>query len=194
VANGVSWDASALPRPALPTGDDVPYVRADVISDFGPVLVRLAGIATGPPTPPYAWLAETEPAPTAAVPLLLGAKGPWRLHVDLARTPDVFTLVGAAEGCRRLAAAYARQLHASGVDVAVIGDALGVDIFDGCRSLVSWPEPDEVAAESCVIIGAGLPEGAERRGFEAAILGRCVPMLIGQVPDGRWSVQVGPGD
>ncbi|BCB86516.1 hypothetical protein Psuf_038290 [Phytohabitans suffuscus] len=174
----------------------MPYVRADVTSEVGPILVRLAGTATGPTTPPYAWLAETEPAPSATVPLVLGSKGPWRLHVDLSRTPDVFTLVGAEEDCRRLAATYARQLSAGGVDVAVVGDALGAGIVDGCRRLESFPEPDDLPADPCVIISAGLPEGtgAEVRGLVTATRGRCVPMLIGQVADGRWSAQVGPGD
>ncbi|BCB74991.1 hypothetical protein GCM10022251_75560 [Phytohabitans flavus] len=195
-AAGVPWDTSDLPRPALPADDDVPYVRADMVSEVGPILVRLAGVATGPTTPPYAWLAQTELAPAASVPLVLGGKGPWRFHVDLGRTPDVFTLVGAAEDCRRLAAGYARQLHAGGVAVAVVGDALGPELFDGCQSLAAIPEPDALPADPCVVITAGLAEGAgaEMRGLVAATRGRCVPMVIGQVADSRWSAQIGLDD
>jgi hypothetical protein len=193
VRGGGPSDASTLPRPALSVDGDVPYVRGDVLSEVGPILVRLAGVATGPETPAYAWLADTEPAPAAAVPLVLGRKGPWRLHVDLGRTPDVFTLVGAPEDCRRLAAAFARQLHAGGIGVAVVGDALGAETFDGCRSLTGFPEPGDEPPDPYVVITAGLPEGAGAgvRGLAAATGGRCVPVVIGPVPDGRWSVQVG---
>ena len=196
VRGGGSSDATTLPRPALPVDGDVPYVQADVLSEVGPILVRLAGVVTGPETPAYAWLADTEPAPAAAVPLVLGRKGPWRLHVDLGRTPDVFTVVGAPEDCRRLAAAFARQLHAGGIGVAVVGDTLGAETFEGCRSLTGFPEQGDEPPDPYVVITAGLPEGAGAgvRGLAAATGGRCVPVVIGPVPDGRWSVQVGVED
>jgi hypothetical protein len=189
-------DGAILPRPELPAEGDMPYVRADVRSGSGPVLVRLAGVRTGPETPAYAWLADTESAPEATVPLVLGRKGPWRLHVDLGRTPDVFTLVGDPEDCRQLAAAYARQLFADGIGVAVVGDALGDEIFDDCLSLAEMPEPGDEADDPFVVITAGLPAGERDsvRDFVAATRGRCVPMLIGEVPDGRWSAQVRPED
>ncbi|MEO3930442.1 hypothetical protein ABGB07_42325 [Micromonosporaceae bacterium B7E4] len=196
VGGGGRMDIPVRPRPALPVDGDVPYVQANVRTEVGAILVRLAGVTTGPATPAYAWLADDEPAPAAAVPLVLGRDGPWRLHVDLGRTPDVFTLVGAVEDCRRLAAAYARQLHAGGIRVAVVGDALGADAFDGCRSLTGLPEPGDESPDPFVVIIAGLPEGAGAgvRGLAAATGGRCVPVVIGPVPDGRWSAQVRAGE
>jgi hypothetical protein len=186
-------DDAILPRPALPGDGDIPYVRAEVLTEVGPILVRLAGVTSGPATPAYAWLAETEPAPAATVPLVLGRKGPWRLHVDIGRTPDVLTLVGATEDCRRLAAVFAEQLFADGIGVAVIGDALGTGAFDGCRRLTEFPQPGDEPPDPYVVITAGLPEaaGVDVRGLAAATAGRCVPVVIGQVSDSRWSAQVG---
>ncbi|RIW51337.1 hypothetical protein D3H59_00195 [Micromonospora endophytica] len=177
-------DGPVPPRPALPVDGDVPYVRADVHTEVGPTLVRLAGVTTGPTTPAYAWLADDESAPAAAVPLVLGRKGPWRLQVDLGRAPDVFTLVGTMAECRRLAAAYARQLHADGIEVTVVGDALGAESVAGSRSLARLPEPDD-GDEPYVVITAA---GAGIR--ELAADSRCVPMVIGPVANSRWSVQL----
>ncbi|MEV6693472.1 hypothetical protein AB0M35_18570 [Micromonospora sp. NPDC051196] len=189
-------DETGPPRPALPVDGEVPYVRTELSTDLGPILVRLVGVTTGPTTAAYAWLADHEPTPTAAVPLVLGRRGPWRLQIDLGRAPDVFTLVGAVDECRRLAAAYARQLHEAGVVVAVVGDALGVESLDGCRRLTSWPAPDDFGSEPYIVIITGLPAdaGAGMRGLAAGSGGRCVPLVIGPVPYGRWSAQLGGGD
>ncbi|MBX7265047.1 hypothetical protein KIF24_02560 [Micromonospora sp. Llam7] len=169
----------------------MPYVRAEVRTGAGPVLVRLIGVTTGPSTPAYSWLADDEPAPAAAVPLVLGRRGGWRLQVDLGRAPDVFTLVGDLDECRRLAAEYARQLHAGGIGVGVVGDALGGETIDGCRRLTGLPEPGEMNSDRYVVITAGLPQGTGIRGLAAATGGRCIPVVIGPVPDGRWSAQLG---
>ncbi|GIJ25008.1 hypothetical protein Vqi01_01700 [Micromonospora qiuiae] len=182
-----------LPRPVLPADNDVPYVRTEVRTEAGPVMVRLIGVTTGPTTPAYAWLADDELGPPAAVPLVLGRKGPWRLQVDLGRAPDVFTLVGAVDECRRVAAAYARQLYAEGVAVGVVGDALGAETFEGCRSLAGLPTPDEMDSDRCVVITTGLPQGAGMGGRASATGGRCIPFVIGPVPEGRWSAQLGVG-
>lgn len=184
-------DQAARTRPPLPADGDVPYVQANVLTDVGPILVRLVGVTTGPTTPAYAWLADDEPAPSAAVPLVLGYDGPWQLHIDLGRTPDVFTLVGAMEDCRRLAAAYARQLHARGITVAVAGNALGVETFDGCRSLSELSESgDEPRDPFVVIVAPSEDAGSNVRGLIDATGGRGVPMVIGPVPASRWSAQL----
>lgn len=186
------------PRPAVPAAGEVPYLRTDLLSEEGPVHVRLVGMASRRKMPAYAWLAETEPAPPATVPLVLGSRGPWRLHVDLGQAPDVLTLVGALDACQRLAAALARRLHADGVGVAVVGDALGAVDLDGYRTLTVLPDLPAAGEElpaPCVIFIAGLPAGAADvvRGLAAATGGRCVPVVVGPVPGGRWSVQVGTG-
>ncbi|MBQ1049921.1 hypothetical protein KBX50_15790 [Micromonospora sp. C51] len=192
-ADGGAADRVDLPRPTLPVDGDVPYVRTEVRTEVGSVMVRLIGVTTGPSTPAYVWLADGEPAPEAAVPLVLGRRGSWRLQVDLGRAPDVFTLVGDLDECRRLAAAYARQLRTGGIGVGVVGDALGAESVDGCRRLDGLPEPGDLDSDRYVVIIAGLPNGAGIRGLAAATGGRCVPVVIGPVPDGRWSAQLGAG-
>ena len=186
-------------RPAAPAVGEVPYLRTDLLSEEGPVHVRLVGMATRREAPAYAWLGETEAAPAATVPLVLGSRGPWRLHVDLGQAPDVLTLVGALDACQRLAAALARRLHSDGVGVAVVGDALGAGTLDGYQTFTGLPDPPvpgEQLPDPCVIFTAGLPAGAADgvRGLAAATAGRCVPVLVGPVPAGRWSVQMGTED
>ncbi|RIV40216.1 hypothetical protein [Micromonospora radicis] len=189
-ADGERPQAVDLPRPALPVDGDVPYVRADVRTEAGPAVVRLVGVTTGP-APAYAWLADDEPAPEAGVPLVLGRKGQWRLQVDLGRAPDVFTLVGTVAECQLLAAAYARQLRAGGIDVAVLDDALGSENVDGCRRLTALPTADQPATGPYVLIIGGMPDGTGAGIRAVAAATGCVPMVIGPVPDGRWSAQLG---
>ncbi|MEU7926711.1 hypothetical protein [Micromonospora sp. NPDC049107] len=185
-------------RPAALAPGEVPYLRADLLSEEGPVHVRLVGAAKRRETPAYAWLGETEPAPPATVPLVLGRQGPWRLHVDLGQVPDVLTVVGALDVCQRLATALARRLHSEGVRVAVVGEALGaVDLngYETLPGLPSPPPPGEGPPDPCVIFVAGLPAGAadDMRGLAAATGGRYVPVVVGPIPGGRWSVRVGDG-
>ncbi|WP_229403246.1 hypothetical protein [Micromonospora okii] len=184
-----------VPRPPLPTADAAPYLAADLDTEAGPARVRLVGVAAGRGAPPYAWLGPGEPAPPAVLPLVLGRSGPWRLHVDLARVPDVLTLVGPAAVCGRTAAFFARRLSAAGVGVAVVGEALGAEPPDGCRRLPGLPEPPgpgEAPLEPSVVFTAGLSTAAMAgaRGLAAATGGRCVPVVLGPVPAGRWSLQL----
>ncbi|WP_433119134.1 hypothetical protein [Micromonospora sp. CA-246542] len=183
-------------RPAALALGEVPCLRTDLLSAVGPVRVRLIGMANRGETPAYAWLAETEPTPPSTVPLVLGSRGTWRLHVDLGQTPDVLTLVGALDACQRLAAALARRLHAGRVGVAVIGEALGTLDLEGYQTLTALPEPPaagEQLPDPCVIFLAGLPSGGADglRGLVAATGGRCIPVVVGPVPHSRWSIQVG---
>ncbi|MGC4888315.1 hypothetical protein [Micromonospora sp. DT227] len=180
-----------VPRPPLPAADEAPYLTADLETDVGPARVRLVGVAAGRGVPPYAWLGPGETAPPAVLPLVLGRRGPWRLHVDLARVPDVFTLVGPAAVCGRAAATLAGRLSAAGVGVAVVGEALGAEPPDGYHRLAGLPEPprpgEDLPAPSVVFTAGPSPAGA--RGLAAATDGRCVPVVLGPVPAGRWSLQ-----
>lgn len=182
---------SDVPRPPLPAADEAPYLTADLETDIGPARVRLVGVAAGRGVPPYAWLGPGETAPPAVLPLVLGRRGPWRLHVDLARVPDVFTLVGPAAVCGRAAATLAGRLSDAGVGVAVVGEALGAELPDGYRRLAGLPEPprpgEDLPAPSVVFTAGPSPAGA--RGLAAATDGRCVPVVLGPVPAGRWSLQ-----
>src|SRR5262249_20125015 len=117
------------PRPAPPA--DPLCLREDLDTDAEPVTVRLVGVAAGPDTAAVAWLADDEEPPPATVPLVLGRKGRWRLFVDLARTPDVVTIVGSDRDCRRRAAGFARQLRGTGLGVVVVDGALGDEVVPG---------------------------------------------------------------
>ncbi|MGC4747922.1 hypothetical protein ACLQ28_20035 [Micromonospora sp. DT201] len=183
------------PRPALPGADDrAPDVSETLLTEDGPVNVRLSGVTPGHGVPAYAWLAEGEEPPPATAPLVLGHRDGWRLHVDLARTPDVLTIVGPDGDCRRRAAAYARQLRGAGLGVTLIGDALGHETVPGARRLERFPElpaPDEPRPEPYVVFCAGLPEPAAIvRQLARATQGRAVPVILGSVPAGRWSIRL----
>ncbi|MFY1622396.1 hypothetical protein ACN268_04255 [Micromonospora sp. WMMD735] len=202
VASVGTADASAgvdLPRPVVPTGNEVPYLSTELETELGPIRVRLVGVAAGRGAPAYAWLGPDETAPPATLPLVLGHRGPWRLHVDLGRAPDVLTLVGDTDDCRRTAALFAGRLRAGGIGVATVGDVLGGQAPPGCRSLPGLPAataPDADPPAPYVVFTPGLA-GAELAGARRLATdtgGRCVPVVIGPVPAGRWSVQVSPVD
>ncbi len=201
-ASAGSGGASAevdLPRPAVPAGNEVPYLSTELETGLGPIRVRLVGVAAGRGAPAYAWLGPDETAPPATLPLVLGHRGPWRLHVDLGRAPDVLTLVGDTDDCRRTAALFAGRLRAGGIGVATVGDVLGGQAPQGCRSLPGLPAasaPDVDPPAPYVVFTPGLA-GAELAGARRLATdtgGRCVPVVIGPVPAGRWSVQVSPVD
>ncbi|MBW4700832.1 hypothetical protein [Micromonospora sp. RL09-050-HVF-A] len=184
-----------LPRPTVPGGNEVPYLSTELETELGPIQVRLVGVAAGRGAPPYAWLGPDEAAPPATLPLVLGHRGPWRLHVDLGRAPDVLTLVGGTDDCRDTAALFARRLRSAGIGVATVGGVLGAQAPEGCRplpGLPAAPAPDVDPAPPYVVFTPGLAgaelAGARRLATESG--GRCVPVVIGPVPAGRWSVQV----
>ncbi|WP_157517516.1 hypothetical protein [Micromonospora rifamycinica] len=189
----------ALPRPAVPSGNDVPYLHTELETGLGVIRVRLVGVAAGRGAPAYAWLGPDEAAPPASLPLVLGRRGPWRLHVDLGRAPDVLTLVGDTDDCRHTAALFAGQLRAAGIGVATVGGVLGGQAPEGCRSLPGLPAAAAPGADPpppYVVFTPGLAAtelaGARRLATDTG--GRCVPVVIGPVPAGRWSVQVGSAD
>ncbi|MFJ8688727.1 hypothetical protein [Micromonospora wenchangensis] len=188
-----------LPRPAVPTGNEVPYLSTELETELGPIRVRLVGVAAGRGAPAYAWLGPDEAAPPATLPLVLGHRGPWRLHVDLGRAPDVLTLVGDTDDCRRTAVLFARRLRAGGIGVATVGDVFGGHAPEGCRTLpglpaASAPDVDPPAPYAVFTTGLAGVELAGARRLATDTGGRCVPVVIGPVPAGRWSVQVSPVD
>lgn len=189
-------------RPPLPGDDRPPALRETLVTPDGALHVRLIGAAVRSGTSPFAWLADGETAPPALLPLVLGHRGPWRLHIDLSRVPDVLTVVGTEPDCRRHAAKFARQLAGAGIEVAFVGDALGDAPLLGATRLDRFPEPPGrvgtplgTGPRPTVVVAAG-PLGdaaAAVRSLAAATAGRVVPIIIGEVPAGRWSVQVPAG-
>jgi hypothetical protein len=124
------------------------------------------------------------------------------LCIDLAHTPDVLTVTGPPEACRRQALALARQARDAGMGVTVVDEAIGRDEAPaGCRWTASFPEPEEVLdprreGGPHLVISRGL-RGAKLRSARRLMARTdrlAVPVVIGEVLRARWSVEVTPGD
>ncbi|WP_157756593.1 hypothetical protein [Plantactinospora sp. KBS50] len=184
--------AAPGPRPPLPDDPDAAELCTELDTDAGPVTVRLLGIAAGRGAPAFTWLADGEPAPPVTLPLVLGSRSGWRLLVDLARTPDVVTIVGPERDCRRQAAGLARQLRAAGLGVAVVDGTLD-ETVPGSRPLDRFPDLPAAGAERPephVVFCAG-PPGPAARHLATVTQGHAVPIIVGATPAGRWSIRPG---
>jgi hypothetical protein len=82
---------------------------------------------------------------------------------------------------------------ASGVEVAVLGDALGPGAPAGCRRVAALPEPGAPGGAWTGVLFCAEPPAPDRRAAVRlrAGTGQPVPVLLGAVPRARWSVQVG---
>ncbi|MEO3816720.1 hypothetical protein [Plantactinospora sp. B24E8] len=209
--HGAAGPAAVVPAPRgpAPEGGPASTARPAVDTSSGRVLVdlqplagdlpnrlnvRLLGVNSEGAGAPYAWLGN-EPLPAATMPVVLGRQDGWRFFVDLGAAPDVFTVSGTPSAARRVALALAEQLHVAGVAVTVVGDALGAEVPAGYRRLATFPLDDhDIAslAEPGVLISGGLrgAELAAARGLATRTRHRVVPLLVGEVLRGRWSVRV----
>ncbi|GAB7052392.1 hypothetical protein [Catenuloplanes indicus] len=184
------------PRPPLPGPDDRdPVLRETVLADEGPAGVHLAGVATGRDTPPYGWLAEDDVPLSGAVPLVLGRRNDWWLHVDLSRTPDCVALVGAAGAVRRQAEVFARRLHTSGVGVYAVGPLLGEESVPGLVILDRLPDPPAPgvplpAPRVVFCTGADVTGAPAARTLASATAGRIIPILLGPGESAAWTIRV----
>jgi hypothetical protein len=202
-------DPTAAPPPVVPAGP-APAVGAEppglergrVRVDLQPLAgnepdrldVRLLGSGLDEPSPTYAWLGDGSP-PEAALPVILGRLDQWRLFVDLAGTPDVFTISGPLAAARRQASLIAEQLVAAGRSVTIVGDVIGADGPAGARRVSSFPPPGtelESRTVPGVIISGGLrgEELVAARGLVLRSNRNVVPVLVGDVLRARWSVLV----
>ncbi|MEU4339279.1 hypothetical protein AB0F59_32300 [Micromonospora lupini] len=157
--------------------------------------LRLMAPEVTDPNVPYGWFAS-ETAPAALMPVVLGRLDNWRFYLDLAATPDLFTITGPSAAVRRQARSVARQLADAGVSVTIIGDVLGPEVPTGYRQLAAFPELASFGPTSGPeVVISGPVRGAEltaARGLVARTQSRVVPVLIGEVLRARWSVQVSP--
>jgi hypothetical protein len=184
----------------VPRAGGLDGLRATVRNGDDRLAVRLIGIEGTPPA--YTWLTSSGSPPAAGLRLVLGHSERGALCVDLARTPDVFTITGPLEACRRQALALAGQARGAGMDVLVVGDAIGRDEAPpGCRWSASFPEPEETAdprpaGGSSLVISLGLRGGELRsaRQLMARTDRLAVPILIGEVLRARWSIEVTPNN
>jgi hypothetical protein len=188
------------PGGLVPPAGGLDGLRATVRNGDDRLAVRLTGVEATPLA--HAWLTSSDSPPGAGLRLVLGHSERGALCVDLAHTPDVFTITGPLEACRRLALALAGQARGAGMDVMVVGDAIGrEDAPPGCRWAASFPEPEEMldpgrVGGSSLVISLGL-RGAELRSARRLMARTdrlAVPILIGEVLRARWSVEVTPND
>jgi hypothetical protein len=172
------------PRPPI-RGNEL---RTEVDSAAGRLVVRLTGPPASGVTQPYTWLVAREQPSAMALPVEIGQSDGWRLWIDLAGTPDVFTLTSAPQ-----AQAIGDQLSAQGHVVAVVGQALGPDVPQSWVSLPAFPtNPADLPAGTGVVISTGL-RGAElafARHVAVHSGRRFVPIVVGQVLRARWSATI----
>lgn len=141
---------------------------------------------------PYGWRDRTQAPPVAILPVLLGENDGRRLFLDLGRCPDVLTVVGAAPDAEAYALRLIWQVLDGGHEVAVLGDDLFRDILpDGCRRLRVLADAYDLKAPGIVVSGrlAGKDVAAARLSRAS---GGPIPMLVGEVPRARWSLQIAP--
>ncbi len=141
----------------------------------------------------WSWLQPGETPPPAALPILLGGSAGMRLHVDLAATPDVVTIIGSPAACCRLVLAYADQLRAAGAEVVLVGGALAgtAPLADPTIATVAELLDDPFPGRGVIIcdrlVGAELMAARE---LLTQTDGQLVPVIIGPVLPSRWSVRV----
>src|SRR6266536_1490079 len=170
----------------------MPECRAEVSGSAGTVRVRLIGVRPGDAAG-WGWCEPGLPPQPAVLPVVLGEHAGRRLWVDLARAPDVLSVAGSAEGCRRAARELIGQLLTAGYEVTVVGDALGRPAPAGCRELASLPSTPDPAGDPelpGVVVCAGGDAPAAVRPILARPDRLTVPIVLGEVPAARWSLTV----
>ncbi len=186
-----------LPRAPLPVGSPrtpKPVVRglqAQLRHGGQRLEVRLIGNRRSPTG--WTWLQPGERPPPAPLAVLLGGSANMRLHVDLAATPDIVTIIGSLGACHRLVLAYALQLRAAGAKVVLVGGALAGTAPTAdptvatVAELLDDPIPDNAVVICDPLAGAELVAARE---LLTRTDGRLVPVIIGSVLRSRWSVRI----
>ncbi|WP_410813449.1 hypothetical protein [Micromonospora sp. 067-2] len=169
-----------------------PPLVTELDADGTPTTVRLVGARPARWGSAYGWLEESWRPPPSSIPVVLGEHDGRRLWVDLAAVPDVLTLGGDEDACRRLGVRLLDQLGPT-VDVVVVADALGAGLLpQRCRRLGSVEElaglePAALRVVFCPGAAAGVL-WRERRSL-AGSGQRTVPVVVGEAPPARWSVR-----
>ncbi|BCB74987.1 hypothetical protein Pflav_013970 [Phytohabitans flavus] len=121
------------------------------------------------------------------MPVVLGERGGQRLVADLARCPDVLTVLGAKPHRVRYVLRLARQVLAIGCQVTILGDVFGGSVPAGCRRAAEMSDVDHSAAPGIVVCGP-LSRAAGSAALRLRASGGPVPVVLGDVPASRWSV------
>ncbi|MET7394090.1 hypothetical protein ABZS66_11400 [Dactylosporangium sp. NPDC005572] len=167
-------------------------LRAELDDGIDRIVIHLRGARGDRGTPAYAWLDEGHRLAGATMPVVLGIAGR-RLWADLARTPDVLTISGPLDACRRQALSIAEQLHGVGRAVIVVGDVISGNLPLGWHRIDRFPSVDATEpTQPTVVISGGLRGTALRaaRQMVARSGGSMVPLLIGDVLRASWSIIV----
>ncbi|MEV6598521.1 hypothetical protein AB0M36_16835 [Actinoplanes sp. NPDC051346] len=192
VAAVATVPAAVDARQAGMPGEAIPELLVTrVTCEQDELSVSLLGARGEADEPAFVWCGTDEPTPDGPAFVLLGDHGGRRLYVDLTRTPDVLTVTGETENCRRVARRLAERVATAGADVLVLSGALGDQPPSGARALDEIPaEPPEPANRFGVVFCAGPGATASARRLATANPGRLLPILLGEVPRARWSVGV----
>jgi hypothetical protein len=160
------------------------------------VAVRLAGARTQT-TRPYAWVPVGEPGLERPGNIAIGVRGAAKLFIDLAVSPDVITMTGAASRLPRLVDSIARQLVHAGVAVTVVGDAVGATTPAGARVVSSYEElnGERPQAPLEVVFGtiARTQDLPHVRRLVSPANPRTVVVIVGQARRARWSIDIQSG-
>ncbi|MFC0527157.1 hypothetical protein [Phytohabitans kaempferiae] len=177
-------------RPEQPEPAGQQELTADVWAEGLSVTVSLNGVRGRGSEPPFAWRRAGQALPDAALPLLVGERDGRRLFVDLARCPDVLTVVERATDGQPYAHRLVRQVLAAGNEVTVVGDILGGTLPAGCTraGALSEVEPSRTPG---VVLCARLDPGDGQVVHQLRLAGAQVPVILGGVTPSRWCVRVG---
>ncbi|WP_432990733.1 LysM peptidoglycan-binding domain-containing protein [Dactylosporangium sp. CA-233914] len=180
--------AASLPEPrdAGNPHELVAELRADGLA----LEVSLNGVRGDEPGPPFGWRGAGQAPPLATLPVVLGEQQAGRrLFADLARCPDVLTVLGAGPDCQRYALQLIRQVIGMGNEVTVLGDLFGVALPAGCRRIAAMSDMEASAAPGIVVCGR-LTGSALQAARQLRVSGGTVPIVLGEVAPSRWWVRV----
>jgi hypothetical protein len=136
---------------------------------------------------------DAGPPRTGGAVVRLGGAGPDALWVDLAASPDVVTITGAAGGVRRQSEEIARQLARAGVRTVAVGDVAGVTdlvsrTVSSLRELTNGSDPAQLLVVFVDTLAAG--DVTVLRKLVSRRRPRVVAVAAGSGPRSRWSIDV----
>ncbi|MEU0152211.1 hypothetical protein [Micromonospora fulviviridis] len=190
-ASGLGIDSDR--RVAETPADDLLDVPLTAASGLDRATVRLAGVRLPRATPPWLWLDVDAAGPPAPTYIAVGALDGRALCLDLVQAPDVLTVTGDEAKARRLSAALAGQLIERGVPVTVVGGTIGGPLADArmVRSLTeAETATDDPTAAQIIFCGPESDDAPVLRRLAARTDPRTIVVLVGEVPPGRWSIEV----
>jgi hypothetical protein len=178
----------------------VDVLRTWVVSEHGAVTVRLVGARTPSGPALQGWFHGVRPPEGSPTLVTLGANETGTLYFDLALAPDVVTVTGSPESRQRQALSLVRQLIEAGVAVTAVGSPFGASHPLGCPRVATVEDAIDDAAganDEWRVLFYAPADDRDTDGNLAAIRRalsiprpQLVPVLVGDVRPGRWSLDV----